>query len=67
MYHAMMAARPLTPKKSSSGMHERMKMYFISLPFQPQVLNFRANMGISAIRSQPLMKVPIERDREVEN
>ena len=54
----MIAARPLTPKKSSRGMHERIKMYLISLPFQPQVLNLRANMGISAMRSQQLMKVP---------
>ena len=47
-YHAMMAAKPLTPNRSSRGIHERIKMYLISLPFQPQVLNFRANMGISA-------------------
>jgi hypothetical protein len=48
-YHAIIAAKPLTPSRSSKGMQERMKIYLISLPFQPHVLNFRANMGISAM------------------
>ena len=49
IYQAMMAAKPLMPSHKSKGMHERIKMYLISLPFQPQCLNFRANMGISAM------------------
>ena len=46
-YQAMIAASPLTPSNSSRGMHVSRKIYFTSLPFQPHVLNFKANMGIS--------------------
>ena len=58
-YHAMTAARPLTPNSTSNGMQQRIKIYFTSLPFQPHVLNFKANMGISAMSSQQLMNVPM--------
>ena len=44
-YHAMMMAMPVTWKHSSRGMHVSRKMYFISLPFHPHVLNFNANIG----------------------
>jgi hypothetical protein len=49
IYHAMMMAMPLTLSSNNRGIHERIKMYFISLPFQPQCLNFSANIGISAM------------------
>ena len=48
MYQAMAAESPLMPSNTNSGMQERMKMYYTSLPFQPQFLNFSANIGISA-------------------
>ncbi len=41
------------------------KPYFISLPLNPQCLNLRANIGISAIRSHELTMMPIRsRGRE---
>ena len=43
-----MKAKAVMPKKSSSGTQLTMKIYFTSLPFHPQCLNFRANMGSSA-------------------
>jgi len=49
IYHAMTAANPLICRNASKIMLVSRKMYFTSLPFHPQVLNFRANMGISAI------------------
>ena len=57
-YHAMMAASPLIPSRSNRGIQVSRKINLISLPFQPQVLNFRANMGISATSNQLLIKIP---------
>jgi hypothetical protein len=49
IYHAMIAANPVTPKKRRNGMQVSIKIYLTSLPFHPQCLNFRANIGISAM------------------
>src|SRR5574344_2062076 len=49
-YQVMIIAKPQSRNTRSKGMQERIKTYLISLPFQFQCLNFRANIGISAIR-----------------
>ena len=48
-YHAIITAIPVMPNNNRIGTHVRMKIYLISLPFHPHCLNFRANMGISAM------------------
>ena len=45
----MMAAKPLVPSRMISNRLLMANMYYTSLPFQPQCLNFRANIGSSAI------------------
>ena len=50
----MMAAKPLVPSSMISNRLLMANMYFTSLPFQPQCLNFKANIGISAMSNQQL-------------
>ena len=47
MYHTITAAKPLTFKKTRSGMQTIRKMKLILLSFHERFLNFNENMGIS--------------------
>ena len=45
MYHTITAAKPLTFKKTRSGMQTIRKMKLILLSFHERFLNFNENMG----------------------
>ena len=47
MYHTITAAKPLTFKKTRSGMQTIRKMKLILLSFHERLLNFNENIGIS--------------------
>ena len=51
IYHKMIAANPLTPKKINKGIHTIKKIKLILLSFQDKLLNLRENMGISDTNS----------------
>ena len=57
-YQAIITASPLIPNDINKGTQVIRNTYLISFPFQPHVLNFRANIGISATRSQQLINTP---------
>ena len=56
-YHAMMIANAVTPKTISNGTQVIRNRYLTWLPFHPQCLNFRANIGISDTSSQQLSNI----------
>ena len=51
IYHKMIAANPLMPKKTNKGMHTIKKIKLTLLSFQDKLLNLRENMGISDTNS----------------
>ena len=53
----MATATPMKPSNSMMATDVAAKTYFTSLPRQPQVLNLRANMGISDTSSQQLASI----------
>ena len=57
-YHAMIMAKAVIPKIDNKGIQDKRNIYFISLPFQPHCLNFKANIGTSATKSHELTSIP---------
>ena len=55
IYHAIITEIPEIPKISNMGRHETRNTYLILFSCHPQCLNFKANIGISATRSQLLI------------
>lgn len=51
IYHTMMAAKPLIPKKISMGMQTIRKRKLTLLSLQDKFLNLSENMGISDTNS----------------
>ena len=49
IYHKMIAANPLMPKKTNKGIHTIKKIKLTLLSFQDKFLNLRENIGISDI------------------
>ena len=47
MYHTISSAKPLTFKKTRSGMQTIRKMKLILLSFHERLLNFNENIGVS--------------------
>lgn len=61
MYHTITAAKPLTFKKTRSGMQTIRKMKLILLSFHERFLNFNENMGISDTSSHENRQTYINR------